>query len=260
MNIIVVFEDPATKQCQEGKPYPYASILDVQCLCGSPVHPILGAWCTRCGAKVVDVREEGFGTRSICTDPASRSGMPATKLDDVPAKPFCSRTQVPTSSLVAIQMPRTECVKELSIEKSRLEGAHPPRAKQNGGGLLAMTDDGRLETTYDDRRKRKRLPLHWPVNVFRHPGMQSVEGQTENLTSEGFYWISKVEFQLGECLRCVIAIPAAGFPYSDLPVLLKCHVTVKRLEASPSGFGLGCHIEDYGLLASFKVTSHELTM
>ena len=61
MNTIVVFEDQATKQCQEGKPYPFATTLDVWCLCGNPVHPIPGAWCTRCGAKVVDVRQEEFG-------------------------------------------------------------------------------------------------------------------------------------------------------------------------------------------------------
>ena len=145
------------------------------------------------------------------------------------------------------------------MEKSPFEGAHPSPAKQNGGGLLTMNYGGRLEATYD-RRKRKRLPLHWPVNVFRHPGMQSVEGQTENLTSEGFYWISKVEFQLGEWLQCVIAIPAACFPDSDLPVLLKCHVTVKRLEAIQSGFGLGCHIEDYALLAASKSSVNELPM
>ena len=116
-----------------------------------------------------------------------------------------------------------------------------------------MTYGGRLEAAYDDRRKRTRLPLRWPVSVFRRPGMESVEGQTENLTSEGFYWISKEPFQLGECLQCVIVIPAGSFRYSELPVLLKCRVTVKRLEAIQSGFGLGCHIEDYALITSFKV-------
>jgi hypothetical protein len=58
MNMIVVFEDPATKQCQESKPYTFASTLDVRCLCGNLIHPIPGAWCPQCGTKVVEVRTE----------------------------------------------------------------------------------------------------------------------------------------------------------------------------------------------------------
>jgi hypothetical protein len=46
MNIIVVFDDQATKQCQESKPYPFASALEVQCPCGNLIHPIPGSWCT----------------------------------------------------------------------------------------------------------------------------------------------------------------------------------------------------------------------
>jgi hypothetical protein len=58
MNMIVVFEDQATKQRQESNPYTFASALDVRCLCGNLVHPIPGAWCQQCGAKVVEVRLE----------------------------------------------------------------------------------------------------------------------------------------------------------------------------------------------------------
>jgi hypothetical protein len=43
MNIIVVFEDQATKQRQEGKPYPFGSALEVRCMCGNLIHPIPGA-------------------------------------------------------------------------------------------------------------------------------------------------------------------------------------------------------------------------
>ena len=58
MNLVVVFEDQATKHCQEGKPYPFASALQVQCLCGNLIHPIPGAWCTQCGLKVLEVRTD----------------------------------------------------------------------------------------------------------------------------------------------------------------------------------------------------------
>jgi hypothetical protein len=58
MNMIVIFEDPATKVCQEGKPYPFATALKVQCLCGNFINPIAGAWCTQCGLKVAEVRTD----------------------------------------------------------------------------------------------------------------------------------------------------------------------------------------------------------
>jgi hypothetical protein len=58
MNMIVVFENQATKNCQEGKPYPFASALNARCPCGNLIHPIPGAWCTQCGLKVVEVRTD----------------------------------------------------------------------------------------------------------------------------------------------------------------------------------------------------------
>ncbi|MBZ5590845.1 MAG: hypothetical protein LAP39_01310 [Acidobacteriia bacterium] len=61
MNMIVVFEDRATKLRHDSNPYPFGRALEVLCLCGNPMHPILGAWCTHCGAKVVEVRQEHFG-------------------------------------------------------------------------------------------------------------------------------------------------------------------------------------------------------
>jgi hypothetical protein len=59
MNVIVVLEHQATKQCQESKPYIFATALDVRCICGNLIHPIAGAWCTQCGLKIVAVRSEG---------------------------------------------------------------------------------------------------------------------------------------------------------------------------------------------------------
>jgi hypothetical protein len=56
MNNIVVVEDQMTKQSYESEPYPMGSALDIPCLCGAHIHPIVGAWCRECGAKVVQVR------------------------------------------------------------------------------------------------------------------------------------------------------------------------------------------------------------
>jgi hypothetical protein len=57
MNMIVVFEDQATRQRKDGTPYAFASALQVRCICGNFIHPIPGAWCSRCGLRVVEVRQ-----------------------------------------------------------------------------------------------------------------------------------------------------------------------------------------------------------
>jgi hypothetical protein len=96
-----------------------------------------------------------------------------------------------------------------------------------------------------DRRKRQRVALHWPVRLFGQHERASVESLTENLSTEGLYCISTKPFKTGERLRCEIVIPnALG---SDAPIVLECHVTVRRVEYLRSGFGVGCHIEDYSL-------------
>src|SRR5690349_14384259 len=107
----------------------------------------------------------------------------------------------------------------------------------------------------EERRKRKRVALHWPVRLFRNPETQSVESTTENLTSNGFYCVSKEPFELGERLECVIAIPAGSFGYSNSPICLQCRVRVTRVESQGETFGLGCYIEDYDLLINSRHAS-----
>jgi hypothetical protein len=100
-----------------------------------------------------------------------------------------------------------------------------------------------------DRRKRTRVAVHWPVRLIRQPRAQPVETTTENLSSEGFYCITKEPFQSGERLQCEILIPGEGLGSSESSVRLQCKVTVRRVEnlGVISAFGLGCHIEDYAL-------------
>ena len=99
-----------------------------------------------------------------------------------------------------------------------------------------------------ERRKRMRIALHWPVYLYRDQDTPTVESTTENLTSNGFYCVSKELFQLGEQLECVIAIPEGAFGASAAPIRLQCRVKVMRVENHVDGFGLGCAIEDYELL------------
>jgi hypothetical protein len=104
----------------------------------------------------------------------------------------------------------------------------------------------------EERRKRKRIALHWPVRLFRDVTTPSIESTTENLTSNGFYCISKEPFQMGERLECIIAIPAGSFGYNESPIRLQCRVRVARVEDQHEGFGLGCYIEDYDLLTNSR--------
>ena len=102
-----------------------------------------------------------------------------------------------------------------------------------------------------DRRKRKRVAVHWPVRLFQ-TGRPSVESTTENLSSDGLYCITKQPFQPGERLQCEILIPGETFGSPEAPVRLQCHVTVRRVEnfGVVGAFGLGCHIEDYTVAAA----------
>ena len=102
-----------------------------------------------------------------------------------------------------------------------------------------------------DRRKRTRVAVHWTLRLFRQPGKPPAESVTENLSSEGLYCITKQRFKPGERLQCEIVIPATVGP--EAPVVLECHVTVRRVEPLHGGFGLGCHIEDYSLRTPLRV-------
>jgi hypothetical protein len=97
-----------------------------------------------------------------------------------------------------------------------------------------------------DRRKRPRVAVHWPVHLFRQPEGPSVESTTENLSSEGLYCIAREPFKPGVRLQCEIIVPAATLGFES-PVVLECQLTIRRVEQLPSGFGLGCHIEDYSV-------------
>lgn len=53
---IAVIEDQVTQQSYESEPYPMGTALDLPCVCGARIHPIVGAWCTKCGATVIQIR------------------------------------------------------------------------------------------------------------------------------------------------------------------------------------------------------------
>ena len=103
-----------------------------------------------------------------------------------------------------------------------------------------------------DRRKRPWVALRWPVRLFRQSEEPSVESTTENLSSDGLYCITSESFKPGERLQCEIIVPAVALGLES-PIVLACHLTVRRIEQLPSGLGLGCHVEDYALRSTPQV-------
>lgn len=59
LGVLVVIEASETKGREACRIRTFANALSVQCPCGGSIHRMLGAWCVRCGAKVVQVQEVG---------------------------------------------------------------------------------------------------------------------------------------------------------------------------------------------------------
>jgi len=117
-----------------------------------------------------------------------------------------------------------------------------------GGGML---DGVRLKVAgVTERRKRVRTRLHWPVLMFRErQGAEHVETVTRDLSSNGFYCLTRIQLVEGEQLVCSIKLPTHDPHGKILQQTLECRVRVLRVVPQESGdsFGVACRIEDYHL-------------
>src|ERR1035438_2655922 len=98
-----------------------------------------------------------------------------------------------------------------------------------------------------ERRKRVRTRLHWPVLLFRERGSDAIESVTRDLSSSGFFCLTRVRLSEGEKLVCSIKIPTHDPQGKHLERLLQCRVEVLRVVAQESSdsYGMACRIEDY---------------
>ena len=104
-----------------------------------------------------------------------------------------------------------------------------------------------------ERRKRVRTTVHWPVLLFPNElSTEGVESITVNLSSEGFYCLSRRLFTAGQTLFCTLRVPSHFAGGQDRAWILECRVCVKRSEPSDTEgmFGLACEIVDYRFIAS----------
>ena len=101
-----------------------------------------------------------------------------------------------------------------------------------------------------ERRKRVRTRLYWPVLLFRDGiGTTNIESVTRDLSSSGFYCMTRVQLLEGERLVCSIKIPTHDPHGKNLERTLECRVRVVRVVPQESSdlFGVACRIEDYHL-------------
>jgi len=109
-----------------------------------------------------------------------------------------------------------------------------------------------MECVARERRKRERMELQCPVQIFREPEGRALEATTVNLSSDGVYWISADAFPPGERIQCSIFITPPGFRAPKIPLYLHCRVRVVRVEDTEVGFGVACRIEQFVLLPAHE--------
>lgn len=101
----------------------------------------------------------------------------------------------------------------------------------------------------NERRRRKRLALHWRVCLSRPSNHLMAECETRDMSSGGFYCFTDENFTLDERLECVLTIPLPSNSDGVESLFLRCQVKVVRVDvALPGGKkGVACRIEDYSV-------------
>ena len=99
-----------------------------------------------------------------------------------------------------------------------------------------------------ERRNRARVLLRCPLRLYKRGYAQPFEGETLDLSSAGFYCVVRESFVPGDCLDCILTVPAANFSSETGNVNLHCEVEVTRVENKPMGFGVACRIDHYSLI------------
>src|ERR1700674_4018189 len=75
-----------------------------------------------------------------------------------------------------------------------------------------------------ERRKRTRTRVHWPVLFFRSQASEAVESVTQDLSSSGFYCLSRTSFAPGETLICTLKVPVHDPLAKERRLGLECKV------------------------------------
>jgi hypothetical protein len=104
-----------------------------------------------------------------------------------------------------------------------------------------------------DRRRRPRLRLAYPLRIHIPEESTCVETKTEDLSCEGFSFISERSFSLHQVLECELVIPGeeVGRPIGRNLVLRGRAQVVRVVTKGHAGtFGLACQLKDYAIYGS----------
>ena len=143
-------------------------------------------------------------------------------------------------------------VQSIAASKAKDMSANPLELISAFVGIAKPASMGR--GIQPERRKRVRTMVHWPVLFFRENAGEAVESVTRDLSSSGFYCLSKAPFVCGEPLICALKVPAHDPLGTERVLALECRVRVVRCEPTSSDglFGIACCIEDYRAVGEVK--------
>ena len=97
----------------------------------------------------------------------------------------------------------------------------------------------------DERRKRARLRLEFPVTLIRAAASEEIHGTTVNVSGDGFYCVVPRTAPTGERLGGILSLGSA----CAKTIQLFCSLRVVRAEVRRDGFGVACQIERYSVRA-----------
>ncbi len=101
-----------------------------------------------------------------------------------------------------------------------------------------------------DRRRSRRVPLHWTLYLSCNGAGHPVRTRTTNISSDGFYCVVDRPVRPGDEFPCDILMPTHASQDPEDVVRLRCRAQAVRVESlgDGAGFGLACRIEDYYLI------------
>ena len=95
-----------------------------------------------------------------------------------------------------------------------------------------------------ERRSQARFAVHCHVRFFQNSSSEVTDCVTQNISSVGFYCLSRTAFSVGDSLTCLLKMPWQDS--LEKPFTLRCAVSVVRVEDAGEGsFGVACKIDDY---------------
>lgn len=97
-----------------------------------------------------------------------------------------------------------------------------------------------------------RLDVRWTIHIPEQGRHRPVTSETENVSSEGFYFCSNERFEPAEELEGVVLIPTFAPDKIQDWLNLRCSFTVTAVETleRESAFGIECRITSYSACRS----------